>query len=335
VAEAPAAPAPDGLAGPADGRLHARIAAELAAPVPGPVAALAAELRRRHGPATAAVIFYGSCLRKRTTDGVLDFYVVVDDYRSAYPGRALALANAILPPNVFYLEWPHEGETLRTKYAVISGADVRRRASLRSLDCRVWARFCQPAALAFVRDDAARREAEQVVATACRTFVERTLAVLSDAELARGVTGEAIFGAGLQETYRAELRSERDHAIRELHSAWAERHDAVARDALEALEERGRCSLAETGEGFAVAIAAAERRRARRAWRLRRPLAKALAIAGLLKTAFTFGDWVPYVVWKTERQTGRRIELSERQRRHPLIFGWPVIARLIREGTYR
>jgi hypothetical protein len=335
VAEAPQASLPGDAAGSAEGRLRQQVAVELALPVPRAVAALAEEIRRRHGPAVAAVVFYGSCLRKRTTDGVLDFYVVVDDYRSAYPGWALALANAILPPNVFYLEWPFEGETLRTKYAVISTADLRERASLRSLDGRVWARFCQPAALAFVRDADARREIEDAVETACRTFVERALAMLPDARLRRGVTGEAIFAAGLHETYRAELRSERDAAIRELHAACAERHDAVARAALEALARRGRVSLAESDEGIAVSLPAAELQRARRAWRVRRPIAKALAIAGLLKAAFTFGDWVPYVLWKTERQTGRRIQVSERQRRHPLIFGWPVIARVIREGIYR
>ena len=68
----------------------------------------------------------------------------------------------------------------------------------------------------------------------------------------------------------------------------------------------------------------------RRARRLRRPAAKALAFVQLLKSAFTFGDWLPYALWKLERHTGHRVELTERQRRHPLIFGWPVLLRLLR-----
>jgi hypothetical protein len=56
-----------------------------------------------------------------------------------------------------------------------------------------------------------------------------------------------------------------------------------------------------------------------------RPLARTLAIGRLLKSAFTFGDWVPYAIWKMERHTGEAIELTARQREHPLIFGWPVI----------
>jgi hypothetical protein len=315
--------------------LRERIGRELATPVAPTVAALAAELRRRHGGAVAAVVFYGSCLRKRTSEGVLDFYVVVDGYRSAYPGRSLALANAVLPPNVFYLEWPFEGATLRSKYAVISTPDLQRRASLSSLDCRIWARFCQPAALAFVRDEAARRSVEDAAATACLTFVARALATLPDADGRQSASGEVIFRSGLRETYRAELRSERADTIQELYDAFAGRYDAVARHALETLAARGRLSLRETAEGFSLYTPPSALRRARRAWRLRRPVAKILAIAGLFKTAFTFGDWVPYVLWKMERHTTVRIELSPRQRRHPLIFGWPVILRVLREGIYR
>ena len=49
----------------------------------------------------------------------------------------------------------------------------------------------------------------------------------------------------------------------------------------------------------------------------------------------TFGDWVPYALWKLERHTGTRIELSERQRRHPFLFAWPEIFRVLRSRALR
>ena len=55
-----------------------------------------------------------------------------------------------------------------------------------------------------------------------------------------------------------------------------------------------------------------------------RPYARSLGLLRLFKTAWTFGDWVPYVLWKLERHTGRRIEATERQRKHPFLFGWPI-----------
>ena len=108
---------------PARDDLDELIESELFQPAAPPEKLLTAEILRRHGSAVAAVLFYGSCLRRRTSDGVLDFYVVVDSYRAAYRSRLLAWANAALPPNVFYLEVESEFGTLRSKYAVISMRD--------------------------------------------------------------------------------------------------------------------------------------------------------------------------------------------------------------------
>ena len=109
-------------------QLTALIAQELAQPVPAAVRTMADAVRARHGAAALGVLFYGSCLRKPESllaDSLLDFYLLVDDYRIAYRGGPMAFANKVLPPNVFYLEAQHEGATLRCKYAVISLAQFR------------------------------------------------------------------------------------------------------------------------------------------------------------------------------------------------------------------
>ena len=63
--------------------LAQQVRGELARPAPDAAVRLSAAIRERLGDATEAVVFYGSCLRKDTDEGVLDFYVVVDDYRRA------------------------------------------------------------------------------------------------------------------------------------------------------------------------------------------------------------------------------------------------------------
>ena len=55
----------------------------------------------------------------------------------------------------------------------------------------------------------------------------------------------------------------------------------------------------------------------------------------LFKTALTFDDWLPYVLWKLGRHSGVWVELSERQRRYPLLFGWPVLFKLLRQRALR
>ena len=55
---------------------------------------------------------------------------------------------------------------------------------------------------------------------------------------------------------------------------------------------------------------------------------------GLRKTA----DETPNgrnVLWKIERHSGRPVEITERQRRHPFLFAWPVLFRLLRERVLR
>ncbi len=108
-----------------DSPLAHRIAAELAQEAPPTARALADAIRRERRD-VASILFYGSCLRKKTDEGVFDFYVLVDRYRDTYDSRLLAIGNKILPPNVFYIETEFESRTLRAKYAVLSTRDFER-----------------------------------------------------------------------------------------------------------------------------------------------------------------------------------------------------------------
>ena len=77
------------------------------------------------------------------------------------------------------------------------------------------------------------------------------------------------------------------------------------------------------------------RRRSRLAWSARRVQGKTLSALRLAKSAFTFQGGVDYLLWKLERHSGVRVEASERERRHPLIYGWGLAWRLYRRGAFR
>ncbi|HEX5065692.1 MAG TPA: hypothetical protein VFY49_06245 [Myxococcota bacterium] len=318
--------------------LTALLGAEISRPAPAAAQAFAGELRRRHGGALAAVLFYGSCLRRGTDEGVLDFYALVDDYprayrsraRNAYSSRALALANAALPPNVFYLEIPHEGRRLRAKYAVFSLRDFARAVQPSALRTGTWARFCQPSLAAYVRDAAARDALHAALGTAVETAVLRGLSLLPGDGDARRAEPEALWLGLFRETYGSELRPESDEGPRAVVAADPTRYARVLAAALEALEADARLRIvSRDAGGWQVACPPGELAATRRRSALRRPFAKAAATLQLLKSALTFGDWLPYALWKLERHTGTRLEPSERQRRHPFVYGWPLILRVL------
>jgi hypothetical protein len=309
---------------------------ELFRPAPEAAQELAVEIRRRcGGDAVSAVLFYGSCLRGRTAEGVLDFYVLVDSYRDASPSRALAWAGALFPPNVFYLELATPHGSLRAKYAVLSMRDFERGAGPRSLRSSIWARFSQPAIAVFARDAEVRQAVVGAAQQAVLTTLERIVPLLPARAGVHRFRPADFWQRAFQETYAAEMRTEAPETIRAVYSAAPDRFDRIARLGLGELARRGRLRLSGEGEPVEVILDAWRRRRARLAWRLWRPLAKLVYFTGLIKTAFTFGDWLPYVLWKLERHTGTRIAPSERQRRHPLIWGWPLLFRVLWQRDLR
>jgi hypothetical protein len=77
------------------------------------------------------------------------------------------------------------------------------------------------------------------------------------------------------------------------------------------------------------------RRRASIAWWLRRGQGKGLSILRVLKAALTFADGFDYLLWKIGRHSQGVIEATPRQRKYPLVFGWPLLWQLYRRGSFR
>ena len=293
--------------------------------------ALVEALRERHSAAVNAILFYGSCLRSGDFfDGLADLYLIVDSYTACYARKTRALANWLLPPNVFYTEIGVADQVVRAKYAVLSSADLRNGTSRRWFHSYLWGRFTQPTALAWRRDEAARLMVEASLANARRTFLERVLPRLPAAGRVRD-----LWQQGLQLSYGAELRAESAGRSAELTAAAVDYYIAVTREAAASL----RYPLVLEGDGadtrYRAEIPALSRRLGRAAWMLRAAQGKLLSVARLLKALFTFEGGLDYIAWKLERHSGQRIEIPPRVRRYPLIFVWGLFWNLYRRGVFR
>lgn len=318
------------------GELNAIFRTEHGEPVPDEARRVTNEILTRHGASVSGVLFYGSCLRQRQLQGsVLDFYAIVDSYRDAYRSRWLAAANRWLPPNVFLLSVDGVAEPIHSKYAVISWADFNRGAEGRTLHSIVWSRFCQPSRVTWARDDRVRERLAAACAVATLTMVRTALALRPQPEVDM-VDLEGLWQDGFRATYSSELRTEKPETIRELYAAASARYDRVALLALEELGRRGELVLADaTSEPPRLQVDGARFGALARRWRRRSRLAKLVYVVRLVKSALTFGDWLPYALFKLGRHTNVKIELTPLQRRYPLIFGWPVVFKLLRSQKLR
>lgn len=291
---------------------------ELSQEVSPAVAAFAETLRRRYGSSVLAVLFYGSCLRRPETqlgDSLLDFYLIVDDYRQAYQSGLLAIANQILPPNVFYSEMPWGGGTLRCKFAVMSLSHFQQGVGRKARNVSIWARFCQPVRVVWQRDDSALDAMVEACAEAVLTMLSNTVPLLSS-----NVPVAAIWERAFQETYQAELRTEGTDRSRELVEVDRARYEALTPAALRILSREGSLMSADS---------------IRRRWSQARVLGKFLNVARLTKAAFTFEGGLDYILWKVRRHSGVTIEVTDWQRRHPLLAAPWLTWRLYRRGAFR
>lgn len=280
------------------------IAAELQQPVMREATALADVLRARYGAAVSAILFYGSCLRSGDAEGLLDFYLLTEDYRALH-GRLLpALFNRLIPPTILFLNEPFEGRRLQAKVAVISTAQFARAMRPGSFDTTLWARFCQPAALLYSQGERPAAAVAEAV---------RTAAIWARALAPAGADAATCWRTLFAATYGAELRVEKGEArAGDIYGAAPQRFDRLL-------------ALAEA-EGLPALP------HAQRSWRRRRRLGKPLNLLRLAKAAFTVRDGVDYIVWKLERHSGQRIELSPFARRHPLLAAPLVLYRLRKRG---
>jgi hypothetical protein len=286
-------------------------------PLPSAADACATALRERFGSSTVGILFYGAGLRQPiSADTLLDFYAIVDDPRVALRNVFAGTAAMLLPPNVYLIEVPTRDGTRRAKVAVIST-----RAFLRGMTAfpsHLWGRFAQPVAIAYVRDGNASRLLNDALCAAVRTFIAETLPLMDGAFTARD-----LWLRGLTECYGAELRPELSRA------------PALVDGALAHYEAVTVAVLGQPASHGLYPAPPSDPQRAAERWARRRRWGKTTNLLRLMKAAFTFKGGLDYAVAKIARHTGVVVEISDNDRRHPLLAGIRVFLEARRRGGVR
>lgn len=288
--------------------LNDLILSEISLPVHTDVTALAVAVAARH-PGSTAVIFYGAALREDLhclpAGSLIDLYLLVEDYETAFNSFWLAAANRLLPPNVF----PFTDGVRHAKYAVLTLDDFRRLCSPAADNVSLFARMAQPVRLVWTSHAEVAPIVAEGVASAVRTLLTAARPMIEDAADAL-----ALWRRALTLTYGCELRAERAGRAGLIIGTQADRCMRLA---------------AAAGQDNTLQPAATyERRTAEARWRRWRYRGKLLSVARLMKATFTYSGGIDYIADKISRHSGTSIEVKPWMRSHPIAAGLWLAPRL-------
>jgi hypothetical protein len=275
-------------------------------------------IRARHPDRVQGFVYYGSSLRDLDDpEKMLDFYVLVDSYIATHGRGWRTLTNRFIPPAVYYLELDQDGVLSTCKYSIISLKEFERRCRDGFLS-QVWGRFSQPCALLGASSNDVKDRIIAARVNAVTTLASETAPLFDAPATATDFWGRAFF-----ESYRTELRPESDDGrAKEIVERYLDRYEAVS-EALFGEAVNGLYPVQEYGgKGSSWR------------WLLRRLLGRPIAAIRVLNSAATFEGGLDYVLRKIERHSGVSLDVTDAQRRHPVLWS-PVLGwKLWRRGAF-
>ncbi len=283
------------------------VASVLTEPTPAPAAYVGERIAELFPG--SAVLIYGSGISVSADEDptaiMFDYYLIAPSYRRAFPGSLERLAAQALPPNVYYFETPSPMGVLRAKYAVLSVDHFDRLVSSKTFHSYFWARFAQPSRIVTAPPEMERRILDGVK-TAARTFLANARGLA-----AANADWRAIWLAGMNASYRAELRAESGGRAEKLVATYGQWPRRLADFALANAGADASATFPSKTSAFA--------------WRVRAVQGGFLSVARLLKATATFDGGIDYIAWKIQRHTGIDVQVKPWERRLPLIAA-PVVA---------
>jgi len=278
------------------------------------------------GPSLRAVILYGSRLLGARPDqhSAWDLVVVVTDYRAFYialkeagylprPVWLMVTLARMLPPNTIAFV-PEEGSLGIAKCLVVSGAHLEMALGPTPPDHFLLGRLVQRVAVIWSRSEEDARWVEHRL-DAARAGVLTWMAPYLEEPVDAPALGRRL----LEVCYQGEVRPEAKDRSHRISDAQLDHFEAAFEPVLADAAASGAMEREGSRYRLAGPVPPAETRR----WRAHFRRSKARATARWFKHMVTFAHWLPYIVRKVERHTGRTIRLTRLERALPIVFLWP------------
>ena len=284
------------------------------------------ELTDRAGSNLRAVVFFGSHLVNSAPGrhSAADWVVIVDEYRAfyrefsawfGYPAGLVAGLNRLLPPNVIHI--PAAGGA-GIKAAIISEKDFARAMGARAKDHFCKGRLVQKVEIIYARDDEIRERVNERLLDA-RMGTLDWVPLYADEKF----TVESYCLAMMRTSYGAEIRPESSGRVLEVIAQQQASLIESFQPVLAAGIERG--VLTRDRQEYRLSQPPGEAQKLRWRWYFRK--SKIRPTLRWPQSRMTFSGWPDYIVRKLERRSGIKVELTDAERRWPLVLMWPKIIR--------
>ncbi len=283
------------------------------------------------------LIFFGSRrsgAARANAFSAYDLFVIVEAYRPFYEAMSraglsgkgpgvLSMVSRWLPPTQYSIRL--EGSPVHVKGSVIRTDTFHRETTKRRRDHFCIGRLFQPSRILYAKDEATRAALVDDLAAAHAATWQWSRPWLPSA-----------FDAGeygrnaLVVSMSGEVRPEPPGRAEALWEAQEKEQTPVFEALLSELAARGEVAQSPRGQGSwspVQPVGAGEALGLKLYFR--RSMAR--STARWLKHVVSFEGWLDYLVRKANRHGGEPLELSERERRWPLIFLWPRIFRYLRD----
>jgi hypothetical protein len=287
------------------------------------------------------LVFFGS--RRTGAAGAnawsaYDVFVIVHRYRpffekmrhrglSGKGARMMALLSRWLPPTQYsirFSDWP-----VHFKTAVIRSDTFHRETSRRRRDHFCIGRLFQPSRILYARDGATREALVDDLVSAVAETWQWSRPWLPPAFDADGYGRNA-----LKVSMSWEVRPESPGRAEALWDAQREEQTPVFEALLSELADRGELVPAAGAEGlWSPARPVRSLETLERKLYFRRSIVR--STTRWLKHVLSFEGWLDYILRKAHRHGGEPVELTDRERRWPLIFLWPRLFRYLRARKHK
>lgn len=284
------------------------------------------------------VIFFGSRrtgAAKANQWSAYDLFVIVHRYRPFYQAmrdaglsgkRAgfMALISRWLPPTQYSIRL--KDSPVHMKTAVIQTDTFHRETGPNRRDHFCIGRLFQPSRILYARDQPTKDALlDDLVSAHAATWTWTRPWLLP--EFDAGAYG----GNALKVSMSWEIRPEPPGRAEALWEAQAEEQTPVFQTLLTDLGARE--EIVPAGEEGAGLWRAARPATAAETFRLKLYFRRSIArtTTRWIKHVLSFEGWLDYILRKANRHSDEPIELSEKERRWPLIFLWPRVIKTLRE----